>query len=247
MFYTNTNNQELFNNFEKIGLQKDVKSKNILIKINLSGTYSKNHPRTDMNLLKLLVEYIYENDGNCALAEGSNSYLFRNLVTSGFENFINYYKIKIIDVDLVDYEETLFNGENHYIPKCFNDYNVRIAIPATSKRKDMLYSNNVKLFVGAVPRKMYQNSEIDVPKGVPRHKLHLNLDFSIANLFSAIRYYSPFHYYLNGGLSYNENIGEFNLIETFIGNDAVELDCHLFQKYFSDCKFPEYLNILNTG
>jgi len=26
----------------------------------------------------------------------------------------------------------------------------------------------------------------------------------------------------------------------------LELDCHLFQTYFNDCDYPEYLDILKT-
>ena len=160
---------------------------------------------------------------------------------------IKKFDIKVIDVDLLDeFEKIDSYGECHYIPKCFQEYPVRVAIPATSKRVDMLYSNNIKLFFGAVPRKMYQLDNSDVSIGLPRPKLHQNLHLSVANLFLAIQSYSPFQFYINGGLAYNENKGEFFLTETFIGNDALELDCHLFQTFFNDCEYPNYLDILKT-
>jgi len=84
------------------------------------------------------------------------------------------------------------------------------------------------------------------PEDAPRLKLHKNLFLSVANLFLAIQEYSPFHFYLNGGLAYNENVGEFILPETFIGNDALELDNYLFQTYFNDCEYPDYLYIVQT-
>jgi hypothetical protein len=246
MFFGSNNEKDLFNNFEKIGLKNDIKNNNILIKIKSARAYKKNHPCTDMYLLKNLVTFIYQNGGTCAITEGSNGYLTENLITFGFKDMLNYYDIKVIDVDLVDCDEVLVNGETHYIPKCFQEYSVRIGFPATSKREEMLYSNNVKLFFGAVPRKKYQLENLNISKGVPRPKLHINLHSSVVNVFLAINNYSPFKYYLNGGLSYNEKTGEFTLPETYIGNNALELDNYLFQTYFNDCEYPEYLNILKA-
>ena len=122
----------------------------------------ENHPRTDMMLLKKLIDYIYQNDGNCALTEGSDGHLLENLHISGFRDVLHYYGIKIIDVDFEDSDEVYSYGECHYIPKCFKDYPVRISMPAASKRNNMLYSNNVKLFVGAVPRRLYQLDDSNI-------------------------------------------------------------------------------------
>ena len=239
MFLISNNNHELFENINSIGLTHEIiNKKDVLIKIN--------HHRIDMTLLKMLVEYIYQHSGTCALTEGAGGYLQENLSASGFSDMIKYYGISIIDVDLEDYNEVLSYGEHHYIPKCFQYYPVRIAFPSASKRKDMLYSNNIKLFVGAVPRKMYQLDNQDAAQGVPRPKIHQNLHLSIANLFFAIQTYSPFQYYLNGGLSFHEKMGKFYFAKTFIGNDALELDCHIYQKYFSDCEYPDYLDILKS-
>ena len=94
---------------------------------------------------------------------------------------------------------------------------------------------------------MYQLDNTDANRDVPRPKIHQNLHLSVANLFLAVQKYSPFQFYINGGLSFNENIGEFNIEELFIGNDALELDCHIFQKYFNNCEYPEYLDILKNG
>lgn len=246
MFLISYNEENLIENFGEIGLKNRIQDANVLIKINLSGIYQKNHPRTDMDLLKKVVTFIYQNGGKCAIAEGSNGFLKENLITSGFKDILNYFNIKVIDVDLVDCDEVFANNEYHYIPKCFQEYSVRIAIPATSKRKEMLYSNNIKLFFGAVPRRKYQDNSITVQKSVPRMKLHENLHLSIVNLFLTMNKYSPFNYFINGGLSYNENSGEFLLTENYIGNDALELDNYIFEKYFTDCEYPEYLNILKS-
>jgi len=245
MFLTSITVDELHNNFESIGLKKEINTKNeVLIKINLARVYQKNHPRTDMILLKTLINYIYQNGGKCAIAEDSDGFLRDNLINSGLEDIMNSYNIRVIDIDCEDCDEVISYDEHHYIPKCFRDYPVRIALPATSKRVNMYYSNNIKLFVGAVSRKMYQLDGTALEKHAPRPKLHQNLDLSISNLFLAIKEYSPFQFYMNGGLSFNENIGEFNITETYVGNDALELDCHLFQRFFSDCEYPDYINIL---
>ena len=247
MFLISDNNHDLLLNMEAIGLTNEIiNMRDVLIKINLSRPYTKNLPRTDMTLLKTLVEYIYENDGRCALAEGANGYLKDNLIISGFDNMLRHYGVNVVDIDLEDCDEVLSYGEQHYIPKCFQDYPVRIAVPSASKRKDMLYSNNIKLFVGAVPRKMYQCTETEIAQEAPRPKIHQNLHVSIANLLHAIQKFSPFQFYVNGGLAYNENIGEFNLVKTFIGNNAIDLDCYIYQKYFTDCEYPYYLDILKT-
>ena len=246
MFLGSNNEKDLFNNFGKIGLKDDIKNNCVLIKIKSTRIYKKNHPCTDIFLLVKLVTFVYQNGGTCAITEGSDGYLTENLITSGLKDLLNYYNIKVIDVDLADCDEVLSNNEIHYIPKCFQEYSVRIGFPATSKREEMLYSNNVKLFFGAVPRKKYQLENPNISKGVPRPKLHINLHSSIVNVFLAINNYSLFKYYLNGGLSYNEKIGEFTLHETYIGNNALELDNYLFQKYFNSCEYPEYLNILKT-
>jgi len=247
MFLTSDNEQKLFENLKIIGLKNEIKNKDILIKINLSGVYKKNHPRTDIAIIKTLINYIYQNGGKCAISEGSSGCLTENLVASGIGEILKKFNVKVINVDLLDeFEKVDSYGECHYIPRCFREYPVRIAVPSASKREGLIYSNNIKLFFGAVPRKMYQLDSSAVPIGVPRPKLHQNLHLSIANLFLAIQNYSPFQFYINGGLAYNENKGEFFLTETFIGNDALELDCHLFQTFFNDCEYPDYLDILKT-
>ena len=247
MFLSSKNDSELYNNFKTIGLKDAVKNNDVLIKINLSGIYIKNHPRTDMALLSKIVAYIHENGGKTAITEGSAGCLTKNLIDSGFEETIDKYGVKVINVDLLDdFEKVDSYGECHYIPKCFREYPVRIAVPATTKRVGMLYSNNVKLFVGAVPRKMYRLDSSNVPVSVPRPKLHQNLHLSVANLFHAVKIYSDFQFYINGGLAYNENIGEFILADTYVGDDAPELDLHIFNNYFYDCDYPEYLEILKN-
>ena len=212
-----------------------------MIKINLSRPPVPGHPRTDAALLSEVIEYIYACGGTCALAEGANGYLNKNLTEIGLSEVINRLHVEIIDVDLEEVEKIIMNGEGHYIPKCFKQYNLRIAIPVASKRPGMIFSNNVKLFVGAVPRRMYQidNQIVDW-----RPRVHIDLHKSVANIYRSIQAYAPFHYYIDGGLAMSEEMGEFPMKDILVGDDGVELDKYVLRNYFSSLEPPEYLKQL---
>ena len=49
-----------------------------------------------MAILKKVVEYIYQNDGRCAITEAADGYLVDNLIASGFKDSLNNYNIKVI-------------------------------------------------------------------------------------------------------------------------------------------------------
>lgn len=51
-------------------------------------------------------------------------------------------------------------------------------------------------------------------------------------------------FYLDGGLSYNVYICEFHSFETYIEYNALDLDELVYQQYFDNCAYPDYLNIL---
>lgn len=122
-----------------------------LIKINLARTPLPGHPRTDNGLLTALVRLITAADARCAIAECAGGLLAENLRAIGLGGVLEQPGVRCIDLDLEEAEEVVIHGESHYIPRCLRDYAVRIALPVASKRLDMLFSNNVKLFVGAVP------------------------------------------------------------------------------------------------
>jgi Uncharacterized conserved protein len=244
MILISKNENDFFSCLDNIGLKEKVyNDKKVLIKINLARPAENGHPRTDIKLLSNLIKYVYSNNGTCSIAESANGYLRQNLETAGLLEIINKYNLSIIDLDLEEFEQIIVNGEEHYIPKCLKNYGVRIAIPATSKRPQMIFSNNVKLFVGAVPRRMYQidNKIVDW-----RPRIHTDLHKSVANLFCAIQGYSPFDFYINGGLAMDENKGEFMYEEILIGNDGIELDLYVLKKYFSYLEIPEYLKRLGN-
>jgi len=82
------------------------------------------------------------------------------------------------------------NVERVGLSKVIKEYGVRVGIPATSKRSNMTFSNNVKLFVRIVPRKMYQ---IGKPQS-HRPQIHLDLHKSVANIYRAVTTYAPFDF-----------------------------------------------------
>lgn len=244
MILSSKNENDFFPCLDKIGLKERInKDKSVLIKVNLARPYSKDHPRTDGKILSNIIEYIYLNQGNCTIAESANGYLRENLEQLGLEEIINKYKVGVIDLDFEEVEEITIDDEKHYIPKCFRDFGVRVAIPATSKRPKMIFSNNVKLFVGAVPRRMYQ---IDGNHIAPRPRVHTDLHKSVANIFCAIQHYASFDFFINGGLAMDENRGEFTYKENLVGNDGIELDLYVLHNLFSYLEKPEYLKRLES-
>lgn len=224
---------------DQFGLMHHIRrEKTVLVKINLTRPAVPGHPRTDPFLLSELVKYIHANNGTCAIAESANGYLAANLEQAGLTTMINQYNVKVIDLDLEEAEEIIYDGEKHYIPKCFLAYGLRIGLPVASKREEMVFSNNIKLFVGAVPRRMYQidNKIVDW-----RPRVHLDLHKSVANIFGAIQSYSPFTVFINGGLAMDERSGEFFMNEVLVGDDGLELDRYILKKYFNYLELPDYL------
>jgi len=224
---------------DKIGLKK--KHKSVLIKINLARPAEPGHPRTDAALLADVIRYIHSYGGACTIAECANGYLHSNLEQAGLADILQKYHVDILDLDQEEAEQVIINGEEHYLPKCLRNYDVRIGIPAASKRPGMIFSNNVKLFVGAVPRRMYQidNEAVDW-----RPRIHIDLHTSVANIYSAVQTYSPFTLFINGGLAMDEVAGEFRFDEIMVGNDGVALDLYVLEHFFPKQEIPEYLKRL---
>lgn len=242
MILISNNQNEFYESLDRIGLKNRISlDKSVLIKINLARPAEPNHPRTDVNLLSSVIHYVYMNGGTCAVAESANGYLRKNLEQAGLSDIFSLYNIEVIDLDFEEVEQVSSTGEEHYLPICLKNYGVRIAIPATSKRTNMIFSNNVKLFVGAVPRHMYQidNKTVDW-----RPRVHIDLHKSVANIYKSIQLYSPFDFFINGGLAMSEKDGEFPFKENLISDDGLELDLYVLEKYFSSFEIPDYLNQL---
>lgn len=239
MILTSKNQNDFFSCLDEMGLKERIDNdKSVLIKINLARPAAPGHPRTDMKLLSDVIQYIYLNNGVCTIAESANGHLRKNLELAGLSDIINKHNVDVIDLDFEETDQINLNGESHFLPRCLRNYGVRIGIPATSKRPQMIFSNNVKLFVGAVPRHMYQIDDKSVDW---RPRVHIDLHKSVANIFRAIQEYSHFSFFINGGTAMDENKGEFLYNEILVGNDGIELDFYVLKNYFSYLDTPEYL------
>lgn len=211
-----------------------------LIKVNLARPPEPGHPRTDASLLTQVIQYVARHGALCAIAEGADGFLQQNIESIGLSRLIEENKVRVLDLDLEDSDCVTVDDEKHYLPRCFKDYAVRIGVPAISKHPGMIFSNNVKLFVGAVPRKMYQTGEL----GAPRPRVHRDLHTSVANIYRAVMAYAPFDLFVNGGKALIEGQGEIDLGEILVGDNALELDQYVLKKL--GIEPPEYIRRL-TG
>jgi uncharacterized protein (DUF362 family) len=221
---------------DKMGMGEAIKrGRSVLIKVNLAWVPEPGHPRTDPVLLTKIIRYAAQCGARCAVAEGAGGYLRQNVETIGLGQTVAEYQVELLDLDLEDFDCVKVESEEHYLPRCLKNYAVRIGIPATSKRPGMLFSNNVKLFVGAVPRHMYQTGE----PTTWRPRVHDNLHQSVASIYRAMMAYAPFGFFVNGGAAMLEGYGERDLGEILVGDDAVELDHYVVERF--GLELPEYL------
>lgn len=236
MILSARSNENLDEALDKIGIGAAIqKNQSVLIKINLARPPEPGHPRTDPALLTKVIRYVTGNGGCCAIAEGADGFLLQNIEHIGLEKVVKEHNVKIIDLDQEDFESVDVEGEIHYLPKCLRDYGLRIGIPALSKRPDRIFSNNVKLFIGAVPRRMYQ---VDQPT-TWRPRVHIDLHRSVARIYRAVMEFAPFCFFVNGGKMMIEGQGEMELQEVLMGDNALELDRHLLKKLILDV--PTYI------
>lgn len=234
--------EEIFGCFDNSGLKDAIRRNySIFLKVNLARPAESGHPRTDPALLAEIIQYTAQYNGRCTIGEGANGYLQANLDQAGLSEIMKNYGVGVIDLDEENVDKVVVNGEEHFLPKCLKNFGCRIAIPAASKRPGMVFSNNVKLFVGIVPRRMYQSGDAVVSW---RPRMHVDLHKSVANLYRAVQEYSPFEFYINGGLAMDEQKGEFIMGDILVGNDAVELDLYVLQNIFPQHAVPQYLESL---
>ena len=211
-----------------------------LIKINLARPPEPGHPRTDPDLLMEVIRYISHSGACCAIAEAADGFLRQNIESIGLDRVVDEHSVVVLDLDQGDFDCVTVGGEQHYLPRCLRDYAVRIGIPATSKRPGMTFSNNVKLFVGAVPRRMYQIGE----PTTWRPRVHADLHRSIAGIYRAVMQYAPFHCFVNGGKAMVEGQGEAVMPKVYVGDDALELDLHMLGRF--SLEPPEYVKHLSA-
>jgi len=148
----------------------------------------------------------------------------------------------LLDLDEAEVEQvTAPDGQIHYLPTCLRDFDIRVALPSTSLRLGMVFSNNVKLFVGLVPRAYYQ----DGLPGVPRPRIHTDLHRSIASLYQAVMSYAPFHFFVNGGAILIAGSDVTRLERNLVSDDGLELDRYVLREL--GLSSPEYIERLLAG
>ena len=219
------------------------KKKEVIIKINLAKLPEENHPRTDSQLLGQVIHFFLEIGFRVTICESADGYLSKNLCSVGLDWTTQSEKIQIIDLDEQEYFNVNTNGQKISIPSYLKTEKLKISIPCTSKRENMLFTNNIKNFFGATPRAEYLRNG----QGRWRAKLHDDLTQSVINVYKSFENHAKFDLYINGGNSYSESNGDFNLDKIFISDNAIELDQHIFNKYFSSIDIPEYLLQIQKG
>jgi len=212
-----------------------------VIKINLPHPPTAVRPRTHPDLVRTVVSIIRARGASCAIAEGTNGFLAQNIESIGLTDFVKENEVELIDLDLMEDIETITIGDElHHIPRCLADFTCRIAIPVTTWLPEMIFSNNVKLFVGAVPLRLYQEGAENGRSA--RWRVHIDLHKSVANIYRAVMQFCPFQFFVNGGTTATRVTGVFDLPHVFVGNDAVELDEALLTEIKGER--PEYLDFL---
>lgn len=231
MFLSVGSSDALHAALDEIGLGNAIEEGgSVLIKINLARPPKPGHPRTDPELLTEMIRYASHLGARCAVVEGADGFLTQNLEHIGLGGVVEEYGVQVVDLDLEEADCVAVDGEEHYLPRCLKDYAVRVGMPATSKRTGMTFSNNIKLFVGAVPRRMYQEGE--PAHGRPR--VHVDLHKSVANIYRAVMAFAPFGFFINGGKAMFEGQGEIELLQVLVGDDALELDRFVLDQFGID-------------
>jgi len=213
------------------------KGGSVLIKVNLARPPEPGHPRTDPSLLTEVIQYVAQYRARCAVVEGADGFLRQNIESIGLGKLIQEYRVEILDLDLEDTDCVVVDDEKHYLPKCLKDYDLRLGMPVTTKRPGMTFSNNVKLFVGAVPRRMYQ----DGGARAPRPRVHDDLHKSVANIYRAVMAYAPFSLFVNSGRAMLDQ-GQIDLDQILVGDDALALDRFVLEQL--GLEPPEYIRRL---
>lgn len=215
-----------------------AEAQQVLVKINLARPPQPGHPRTDAGLLADLIEYVTAHGGRLTLAECADGFLATNITAAGLSDVVADHAVTLLDLDHAATDCVMIDDEAHYIPTCLRDFPLRIGFPVTSQRREMTFSSNIKLFVGAVPRRFYQLGE----PSTARPRIHVNLHQSVAAIYRAIQHVAPFQYFINGGNAFFEGLGDVTLPAVFVGDDGLELDQTLVQLY--DLEPPDYFALL---
>jgi uncharacterized protein (DUF362 family) len=228
--------------FRRIGMEEALRSaSSMALKINLSSPPKVGHPRTDSDLIALLVDYAERLGVTTTIVEGADGHLEKNLRIVGLGEWLDEGRMACVDIDGAAVKAVRVpDGEMHYLPECLLDFEVRVALPVTSRRPNETFSNNVKLFVGIVPRRYYQDGTL----GVPRPRIHADFHRSVANLYRAVQRFAPFHFFVNGGPLAVEGSSLDSLGKYLVSDDGLELDRYVLGEL--GLEVPAYIERLVT-
>jgi uncharacterized protein (DUF362 family) len=116
MILSASNNTHLSEIIDAIGIGVTLKKSNsVLIKINLARPPESRHPRTDLGLLANVIQYCTTIGVSCAIAEGANGFLQKNIESTGSESVVRENNVKVIDLDLEDAERVMVEGQGEMV------------------------------------------------------------------------------------------------------------------------------------
>ena len=240
MILTAHSQAELDGVFRSIGMQAALtRAASMALKINLSSPPTAGHPRTDPHLIALLVDYADRVGVTTTVIEGADGHLEQNLRLVGLGEWLDDGRMACVDTDGAAVKTIRVpDGEVHYLPQCLLDFDLRVALPVTSQRPNQTFSNNVKLFVGIVPRRYYQDGTL----GVPRPRIHTDLHRSVANLYCAVQRFAPFHFFVNGAPLAVHGSSADSLGKYLVSDNGLELDRYVLSEL--GLEIPEYIERL---
>lgn len=219
-----------------VGLTKNAR---VAIKINCSkppGAYS---PQTDPAVLELVVHALLDTGCTVALVEGGNGYLPELLEGFGLSRH-TLDRVDVVDIDrLKDVDRVLWDGKEYFLPAMLKDFDFRIACPAATKKPGYLFSNNVKTFVGLLPRQFCRKG---TNPSFSRPSIHDDLHRSVMGVYLSFQRHSQFDLYINGGNVLFENRPSASLDGFLMSDDGLALDVHVLDAF--DLEYPEYIQML---
>lgn len=233
---------DLIGQFEPVGLLDKISgsTKSVAIKVNLPRPPKVNRPRTDFNLLKSVMMALRDYGHKVTIIECANGLLEDNLRSIGFGSYISERICDFKDLDRqMASKYYTEDGSAHYLPNCLSEFDVRIAIPCTHYGDKLIFSNNIKTFIGLLPIPYY-SEDIAVNW---RPRLHTNIHLSIADVFWIVDRYFKFDFFINGGNCYIYSTNVSRLPGYFLSDDPIELDKHIAT--LLGLKIPEYLQIID--
>lgn len=197
----------------------------VAVKINLSSPPGHGKVRTDADILSSAVESMISYGCDVTIVEGANGHLRENLSIIGLDRLLNEPTVHWLDLDM---EDEIIWKECHQrrypLPKILADMDLRIALPAVTKRPGYLFSGNVKTFVGILPRRLCRDGK---QTSFSRPMIHDDLTETVSDLYLIVQETMPFHIFINGGNTVSEYSDITSLPYCYFGTDPIELDEYL--------------------